>query len=257
MKLDAQTCDYKSIIAECYYTEIIGYCIQAIRDNNLDLLKTCCDKLKLDGDEMHMDVIDVAIIYNRLHFLNYLQDIDECPMCEEYCALAAKHGHIDILKWLRHNNCPWNRDTCSDASEYGHLELLKWARDNGCPWDKTCCNLAARRGHIEVLKYLVANGCGPDPSTMRYALEDGHLDIVHWLSNYKHDIESIYFNTLYDQALHILILNKCYFRMKQFDLADIPKKLIFIPFMNMIDQSVNQGLDCLPQELRNLIKCYM
>ena len=49
------------------------------------------------------------------------------------CEIAAKNGHLEVLKYARENGCPWDEWTCSFAARNGHLEVLKWARENGCP----------------------------------------------------------------------------------------------------------------------------
>jgi hypothetical protein len=37
---------------------------------------------------------------------------------------------------LRANGAPWDENTCFMAARCGHLKMLKWARQNGCPeWD--------------------------------------------------------------------------------------------------------------------------
>jgi hypothetical protein len=65
------------------------------------------------------------------------------------CELAAKSGHLDILKWARENGCPWNEWTCFYAVENDHLEVLKWARENGCRWGSSTRQDAASKGYVE------------------------------------------------------------------------------------------------------------
>jgi hypothetical protein len=64
------------------------------------------------------------------------------------CRLAAQHGKLDILQWLRENGCFWDGETCANAAKGGHLDLLKWCRAKG--WNKffrmnscykTSCNI--------------------------------------------------------------------------------------------------------------------
>lgn len=54
-----------------------------------------------------------AMIGNEFEFIS-------CSLC----TLAAKGGHLEILKWLRERECYWDQDTCSGAAEGGHLETL-------------------------------------------------------------------------------------------------------------------------------------
>ena len=59
--------------------------------------------------------------------------------------MAARGGHLAVLRWARGHDCPWNRETCWCAARGGHLEVLQWARAHGCPWFKEHCVLASRR----------------------------------------------------------------------------------------------------------------
>jgi len=52
------------------------------------------------------------------------------------CDLAARHGHLTVLQWLRQKKISWSVLTCSNAARGGHLAVLQWARANGCPWDQ-------------------------------------------------------------------------------------------------------------------------
>jgi hypothetical protein len=82
-----------------------------------------------------------------------------CPWNEYTCAVAAEHGHFDVLKWMRENGCPWNESTCLRAAETGKLEILKWARKNGCPWNKQECHeVAVNEGHTDVVAWLASVG---------------------------------------------------------------------------------------------------
>jgi hypothetical protein len=74
--------------------------------------------------------------------------------------MAAKRGHLEVLKWARANGCPWTSDTCSYAAKGGHLQVLKWARANGCPWNWHAYRLACRKKRRGVVHGLKANG-GP------------------------------------------------------------------------------------------------
>ena len=53
--------------------------------------------------------------------------------------MAARHGSLVIVKWLRANGCDWNSRTCAYAAFGGHLEVLQWARASGCEWNSYTC----------------------------------------------------------------------------------------------------------------------
>ena len=53
------------------------------------------------------------------------------------CSLAARGGHLEVLKWLHSTGCPLDYATCYAAAEGGHLAVLQWLHSQGCPWGST------------------------------------------------------------------------------------------------------------------------
>ena len=90
------------------------------------------------------------------------------------CYLAARGGHLHVLKWARKYGCPWDALVSYDAAESGQLELLKWAQEHRCPWyedlNDDCCALAAQGGHLKVLRWLREHGRGLHSSTFQLNL---------------------------------------------------------------------------------------
>ena len=70
--------------------------------------------------------------------------------------LAAKHGHVHIVRWLHENRkegC--TRYAMDMAAKFGHLEVVKWLhanRNEGCT--QYGMDQAAENGHLEVIKWL-------------------------------------------------------------------------------------------------------
>ena len=51
--------------------------------------------------------------------------VNGCPWDEETCTMAARGGHLDVLKWAIHNLCPLNWQACmSIATENDHPVVL-------------------------------------------------------------------------------------------------------------------------------------
>ncbi|KAL6062163.1 Ankyrin repeat domain containing protein [Balamuthia mandrillaris] len=73
--------------------------------------------------------------------------------------LAAKAGHVDILRWLQKKGCPWDATTCKAAAVEGNLDALKWLRFHGCPWDERVFLAAAKSGRLAVVHWLHHHGC--------------------------------------------------------------------------------------------------
>jgi hypothetical protein len=70
-------------------------------------------------------------------------------------ALAAKGGHLAILKLLRANGATFDEWSCSSAASAGRLDALKWLRANGAVFDfEWTLASAARHGHAKVLDWL-------------------------------------------------------------------------------------------------------
>jgi len=43
------------------------------------------------------------------------------------CTIAAEHGHLVVLMWLREHGCPADLDECIDsATRGGHNEVVEW-----------------------------------------------------------------------------------------------------------------------------------
>jgi hypothetical protein len=96
------------------------------------------------------------------------------------CKIAARYGHLHVLKWARESGCGWNQWTCVGAARGGYLHVLQWARENGCEWNEWTCSYAARGGHLHVLKWARENGCKWDPWVCSYAARGGHLHVLKW-----------------------------------------------------------------------------
>ena len=83
----------------------------------------------------------------------------ECPWDEETCSKAAKHGHLECLKYVHEKE-----DVVGIVCLYGScriscLECLKYAHENGCRWGKYTCMDAAANGQLGCLKYAHEKGC--------------------------------------------------------------------------------------------------
>ena len=74
------------------------------------------------------------------------------------CAMAAEHGHLDVIKYLRKHGCPWNEWPCEHAARGGHVGVLTYAREHDCPWDQGACfKAAAANHHWDVVDWIKSN----------------------------------------------------------------------------------------------------
>ena len=75
---------------------------------------------------------------------------------------AAKGGHLEVMKWLRHPVVddqiliPWSfgYHTPEGAVECGNLENMKWLASQGCSWtlNSECFKIAIKHGNLDILK---------------------------------------------------------------------------------------------------------
>ena len=102
---------------------------------------------------------------------------------EKTCGFAARHGHLEVLKWLRAKGCPWGTRTSAGAARGGRLEVLQWmrAQDPPCPWNCRVIHHAALHGHLEVLRWARSQGCPWDGRAPRAAAKGGHLEVLQWM----------------------------------------------------------------------------
>jgi hypothetical protein len=79
--------------------------------------------------------------------LNHIKELNFEYMI---CAVCAKHGFLNIIKWLRVQDTHWQWDEkiCEIVTHAGYLNILQWIRSQNppCPWNKNACINAAGNG---------------------------------------------------------------------------------------------------------------
>lgn len=105
-----------------------------------------------------------------------------CYLTSRTCALAARHGHSDLLRFLKEQKkCYWTCDTTIGAAAGGHMSILEYVLDQGCDWSKDVPAKAARFGHFDILQWLYNSGYPIDfQEVAKKAMRGGHIEIVEW-----------------------------------------------------------------------------
>jgi hypothetical protein len=105
------------------------------------------------------------------------------PMGPKTCRAAAKYGQRDAIVWLRQRGCEWDVETCCYAAYEGHLDLLRFLRheQDCCPWDGSVIGHAAMMGRIDVLAWCRANGCEWSNIACKLAADIGRLETLRWM----------------------------------------------------------------------------
>ena len=102
------------------------------------------------------------------------------------CDIAARCGHLKVLKWLVANGWSWGIGTCRAAAEGGQIAVLVWAKDNGYEWTDDAmeagviCEYAASEGQLGVLKWARSIGCEWHSDLYALAARGGHLETLQW-----------------------------------------------------------------------------
>ena len=148
----------------------------AVIYGNVDVMQWLCTQHKFALSECFTSI---AACHGRLAILMWLRR-QGCPWHAIVCSSAAFNGHLDILQWARKHGCPWGEDTCTSAADGGHLDILKWAREHGCLWNERTCIAAAYGGHLEVLQWARQHGCPWEEETCTSAAYCGHLEVLQW-----------------------------------------------------------------------------
>ena len=73
--------------------------------------------------------------------------------------LAAKGGHLEVLKYASENGCLWHRHTAWKAAEGGRLEVLKYAHKIGKELSNVpLCQIARDSNNEKMIQWAHANG---------------------------------------------------------------------------------------------------
>ena len=113
----------------------------AIKSGNVSVIKFVID----NGCDWDIETFNYACETGNLECVKYLysqafNDLSKPWWNTATTAIAAKNGHLHILKFLRENGCPWNSDTTYNAFKNNHIEVLNWAIENKCPIDELIIN---------------------------------------------------------------------------------------------------------------------
>ena len=77
---------------------------------------------------------------------------------------ACESGNLVMMGYLREyhrlheGDCPFSGEACAAAARHGHLEALKWLRSEGCPWDELVCRIV---GKPNIMRWIDAQSSSP------------------------------------------------------------------------------------------------
>ena len=95
------------------------------------------------------------------------------------CAVAARAGRVDVLRWMRAHGYGWDANTSAAAAYGGHLHVLKWLRRKGCPHDAETYDVAEVGSSLDIIMWLRESR--PDWPRCRVVAALGSIDVLKWL----------------------------------------------------------------------------
>ncbi len=112
-----------------------------------------------NGARLRGHALVAAAEHGHLELVRWMRERN-VQMTERTASGAAYGGRLEILQHLREGPfpCPWDASTCGMAARRGHLRLLRWAMEHGCPSNFSTWSAAALKGHVHILRWLHACG---------------------------------------------------------------------------------------------------
>jgi hypothetical protein len=103
--------------------------------------------------------VTTSIVANHGHadVLKYLHK-SGCP-CDDVCHNAIIGDNLDILKWAVGAGIACGTDCTYLAAKFGHLRILKYLHKKVRPWDITTYRYAIKYGQTIIASYLATHGC--------------------------------------------------------------------------------------------------
>ena len=110
--------------------------------------------------------------------------------------IAADHGNLRMLEWLKGNDFPFEFDrkkisSAAVSKQDNSLEVLQYVmRSCNCPWPDDICDKALEYGRLDILLWAVSNGCpwNPNPNDILFAVACSRVatatpDILNWIAD--------------------------------------------------------------------------
>jgi hypothetical protein len=109
---------------------------------------------------------------NKLELLKWAREEKQCEWNIWTINVAAEQGNLEMVKYCVANKCPigrWVSVRCYiAAAKHGHLDCLKYLHETAkAPWNDWSVYHAHKNNHLDCVQYLLDNNC-PLPSGWRY-----------------------------------------------------------------------------------------
>eukprot|EP00594_Rhizosolenia_setigera_P012186 CAMPEP_0178980594 /NCGR_PEP_ID=MMETSP0789-20121207/26585_1 /TAXON_ID=3005 /ORGANISM="Rhizosolenia setigera, Strain CCMP 1694" /LENGTH=222 /DNA_ID=CAMNT_0020671029 /DNA_START=285 /DNA_END=950 /DNA_ORIENTATION=- len=150
----------------------------ALQKRNKDVLRVVCEVAAGEG---RIDVLEE--VWN-----NFDDEDDKRFIFRDLHEYAARHGKLNVLKWLETTGVSFGKQCAREAARHGHLHILQWLREERGFEIKRLSGLLyysaiVDGGHLHVMKWLQEQEVPWDRYNFACAARRGNLDILQWLHN--------------------------------------------------------------------------
>jgi len=112
-----------------------------------------------------------------------------CKVTDGHFLIAVENGQTSVVEYILIVRKPHLQSYyCEVAARCGHLSVLKLLNRYDCPWYPIIvCSCAALNGHAHILDWLLSIGIEISVSEYGYqrCVEKGHTAVLKWLENHK------------------------------------------------------------------------
>lgn len=127
------------------------------------------------------EIIEDCIENGRLRFLRYLLDLG-WPKPRKYaCELAARCGHLHIVKYLIEVNQKYSEYVAYGAARYGNVEILKFLHGCGYAFTRNVLRNAGFGDSTNCMEFLYAIGMRFDAEDIRYFITWNDIEPLRWM----------------------------------------------------------------------------
>lgn len=134
----------------------------------------CLDYLFKKGVEIPDDFIKHCVGTNNLKLIRHMYSND-MPL-KRLCYWAAYCNKMDILKFALSKGLECEADATQIAARHGALQILKYLITNGCPYTDNECRIIQNNGNYYCILYYVLNNIGLSECKLLGPEFDGKLN---------------------------------------------------------------------------------
>ena len=176
----------KSLTANNSYYGVASSDMEKIAtEGYLDILEWFFDEMKA---RWTLKYSDIAAKNGHLEMVKYLLKKKK-NFSNKAIDYAAENGHLEVVKLLHSKRKKGTVDAIDHSSKNGHLEVVKFLFGKGHDCTNKAIGWAAKNGHLDVVKYLNEVGKGCLSMALNWASGNGHLNVVKYLVENRKDFD--------------------------------------------------------------------